>query len=770
MYGLRALLFVGFCLGILLVSFLVTAEDNPTSYSIEVPGSQTWTDTGIDILKESPFHIEATGDVSVVGLHLWEWVSGLHIDRHVGPKGTYVWPRRYKSRGGVKGHEWPLPTMHDGPWPAFCLVGKIGEDGKPFYVGERYNSIAQRSGRLWLGINDDYVLDNRGEFQAKIELTQYPIAQPSPPPHISPGQFKNSPIPDARVLLLYIDGLRLDVMKEMADAGFLPNLKQAFLERGLTIPNTFTVFPSNTLISNGSLFTGRFSDRTGIKSQSQFERATLKSRGQLSEWLPDIVSPKRQTRVINLLDKYAPENTHTFLMKYDVPTLGSRLGEAFKFTILPIAPINPPPQWFHRAVNTIGPINIKSRIPQRIDKINAEYAIEDIFGNADARVMAVWFPMVDKTSHFSPHGQYGASRRDLVLVDEFFGRMLERLTELGWAESTYVVLVSDHGHIGGNPDVNRRANLPRDWAYRELGVNARVLGDEWEYPGINEDRFFFFDNQGAGQAKLFLPNANYLNGEWKRNRLYELTHYHVRPGQAAVDLIETLAQFRGPEWDDKKSNPVDLILVKLDDNNIFIYRNKKEQALIHIQQDDSGRDIYRYEPVQALHQSADGVLHYQPADSGKDPLGYLEDHTFIDATGGQSWLGEFHDTDAWLEATYQTPYPDAIVAIGKFFSWKDSLRSLAPMRDPDLVVTASNGWSFRSDDKWGTDHGYLLADSMRITLCLAGANIPWGEMEAPYRMVDVLPTILHMIDEPYDPATMDGKAITGIYKTITVRE
>ena len=99
-----------------------------------------------------------------------------------------------------------------------------------------------------------------------------------------------------------------------------------------------------------------------------------------------------------------------------------------------------------------------------------------------------------------------------------------------------------------------------------------------------------------------------------------------------------------------------------------------------------------------------------------------------------------------------------------FFAWKPPVEDLAEARDPDLLVTASDGWSFRSDGGEGTDHGYPLATSMRISLFLAGPNIAHGVLPAPHRIVDVLPTILEMTGWPYDPKALDGKAIRGIYE------
>ncbi|MBI1992123.1 MAG: alkaline phosphatase family protein [Candidatus Omnitrophica bacterium] len=734
----------------------------PTVRTVVVNASQAWTDTGIEVQPGTLLHVEAEGAAWVMRPRLWERLTGWSTDRRVGPQGTYLWPEPFRSLHQQPRSPFPLPAMADGPYPAFALIGKIGALGDPFYIGARYDGVAAEAGRLWLGINDHHPEDNRGHFTAQIALASSPKPPVSVPSVVEPGSRLGRPLPGARVLLLYIDGLRPDVLQEMAEAGFLPNLKRAFLDQGLAIPHAFTVFPSNTLIANGSLFTGLFSDRTGIKSQHQFERSTRKPKGSLSAWLPD--GPQSKTRVINLLDKYAPETTHTFLVKRGIPTLASRLGKAFKFTTLPIAPLNPPPQWLHLAINTLGPFGISTRLPARLDEVNAAYAIEELLGDPDGRVIAIWFPMADKTSHHSGRGQFGSARRDLAFADRFVGRILARLREVGWDRSTYLILLSDHGHLGGETSVNQRCNLARDWAHRTLGCNVHVVGQEWTHPGLDADRFLFFDTQGAGQAKLFLPYGSYFHGAWRRNRFFELTHYELGPGRVAVNLLDSVTGFRPPGWDAQGGPPIDLILVKLDARRVFVYRDGERQAIIHRLEDSFGQEVYRYEPIRHLTQSADGALHSEPPLPGLDPLGYLQDAAFLAYAGSPGWLDAPHTASEWLSATHQTRYPDAVVTMAKFFAWQRPVEDLAEVRDPDLVVTAAAGWSLRSDDGEGTDHGYPLHPSMRISLFLAGPNVVHGTLPAPQRIVDVLPTVLEMVGWPYDPTQLDGKAITGIYE------
>ncbi len=757
------------CAGLIgLVGGSVTAHAATTVapvHTLTIPATVQWTPTKIDVRAGVRLRVTASGTVRVMGARVWDWLTGTTIARAVGPEGTYLWPQHYQRNPAGA---FPLPTMADGPSPAFALIGKIGEQGEPFYVGRQYEQTATTTGRLWLGLNDDQLADNQGAFSVMVELdpsdqTAHPVVPPAVLPRIEPGRFHGHPLVHARVILVYVDGLRPDVLQEMAEAGFLPTFKRLFLDKGLGVANAFTVFPSNTLIANGSLFTGLFSDRTGIKSQNQFERSTLKPRGQLSAWLPDGFIHKPETQVLDLLDRYAPENTHAFLLEHGVRTLATRLGPQFRFTTLPIAPLNPPPQWLHRAANTIGPFNLSNRIGSAVDQINASYAIEDLVGDPDARVIAIWLPMVDKVSHHSQRGQFGGARRDLALADQLLAQLVARVREVRWDSSTYWILVSDHGHLGGRTAVNRTCNLARDWAFRQLGCNAKVVGQEWWHPGIAAKRFIFFDNQGAGQAAIFLPYGSYFTGPWRRNRLFELTHYQIRASQGPINLIEQLTSVHPPGWDGRGARPVDLVLIKLDDERVLIHRDQDNQAILHHLFGPAGEQ-FQYEPIRQMTQAADGTLHWEAANPGIDPLGYLTDSTILAGRTTADWLLQPHSADEWLEATYQMRYPDALVTMAKFFTWEASLRALSSVRDPDLLLTASEGWSFRSDDDQGTDHGYPLADSMRITLWVAGPNIAHGVLAQPHRIVDVLPTILDMVGRPDDSAQLDGHAITGIYE------
>lgn len=58
----------------------------------------------------------------------------------------------------------PMPDRN-----AAALIGKIGENGDPFFIGDDRAPIRVRgAGRLFLGINDDYLQDNSGSLRVVV--------------------------------------------------------------------------------------------------------------------------------------------------------------------------------------------------------------------------------------------------------------------------------------------------------------------------------------------------------------------------------------------------------------------------------------------------------------------------------------------------------------------------------------------------------------------------------------------------------------------------
>jgi hypothetical protein len=102
-----------------------------------------WIDTGIQVRSGQTVYFSATGRV--------RWGP----NRQDGPAGERNSPRNDAR---------PIPSR-----PAAALIGRIGESNEFFFIGDDEGAIQMRSsGRLYLGVNDDYLKDNTGSFRVVV--------------------------------------------------------------------------------------------------------------------------------------------------------------------------------------------------------------------------------------------------------------------------------------------------------------------------------------------------------------------------------------------------------------------------------------------------------------------------------------------------------------------------------------------------------------------------------------------------------------------------
>lgn len=111
---------------------------------ITVSADVAWNDTGIDVRAGQTVAFEAQGRV--------RWGR----DRQDGPAG---------ERNSPHNPGRPMPSRN-----AAALIGKIGSDsGDIFFIGDDTGTMRMRgSGRLYLGINDDVLTDNSGNFRVVV--------------------------------------------------------------------------------------------------------------------------------------------------------------------------------------------------------------------------------------------------------------------------------------------------------------------------------------------------------------------------------------------------------------------------------------------------------------------------------------------------------------------------------------------------------------------------------------------------------------------------
>ncbi len=111
--------------------------------AIVVPGNQQWVATGITVRRGERIGFNSTGEVV------------LSADPNDKAQVTGAFSQR-RAAGS------PLPNEFAG-----ALIARIG-NGQPFAIGDQRSVAMPASGPLYLGINDDGMADNSGQFNVVI--------------------------------------------------------------------------------------------------------------------------------------------------------------------------------------------------------------------------------------------------------------------------------------------------------------------------------------------------------------------------------------------------------------------------------------------------------------------------------------------------------------------------------------------------------------------------------------------------------------------------
>ena len=112
--------------------------------SVVVPSNVLWTNTGFNVSRGQYLRFEPSGEIRLS-------TNGEDIGRPAG------------AMSARKADKATIPTI-----PVGALIGRIG-NGQPFPIGDTTNAFDMPdSGRLFLGVNDDHVADNSGNYVVKI--------------------------------------------------------------------------------------------------------------------------------------------------------------------------------------------------------------------------------------------------------------------------------------------------------------------------------------------------------------------------------------------------------------------------------------------------------------------------------------------------------------------------------------------------------------------------------------------------------------------------
>lgn len=717
---------------------------------ISVPGSQSWTRTGLRVAEGQHLTIveekDTQGRLSSVSVRKQGWVIARQRAK-VTARGSY--------QVFTSDRQFPMPSfLDDGRWPAYCLIGRIGESGQPFYIGPRYEGKANASGNLWLGINDPDPKRNTGLFLCSARVGETPAnsSNSQPPASANPGAAK--PVSDATVVIFFFDGVRPDVLQEMVRMGHMPTFEKMFCSGGTWVKNAIGILPTLTESSFASMMTGTFSDRHNLKMQYCYDRSKGYFVDNMNKWAyPRIAREIRQTGVKALYD-YFPD--------------------AFGGGALPIQPRAPKvlhaslAEWYHRTINVV---NIWANMLNAMDEAQTRYAL-DLIANPQVKVMVIWYPATDIQSECWPHGQFGRSRTNVANMDHLLAQVVRRLDQRGRLDKTYFVAFSDHGTVGGNGFMNHMFDVPKEIIVPHFRIGTRSLFGPWPCPGTPRSRFAVLGD-AEGLVEISLPYKKADSGDLSRpNFLDDLQNYQLADGRRlnAMDILtEWTAKGHIPA-SDMVGKPVDFAVARCDRQTVFLQRTTQSEAFITRRQRPDGDMEFKYEPVRGYLPGGSR----QPIESG-DPLGYLDSRSFVEAVSQngasvKSWLNGYHTGREWLKATAGTDYPGCIDAISLFFACRDEKKE---QNLPDVMLFAAKGWVFIPDhplaDRYdyipATRHGMAFREATNISLFFSGPGVARGKvLEESQRITDILPTVLTMMSKEWKHSDLDGVPIEGIWE------
>ena len=128
--------------------FVATAETTDSTavqpQAVRVNAQQRWTDTGLTVRAGDVLTFDARGTIQMS-------TDGGDVATPAG------------SRSGRRAPNAPVNAV------AGALIGRIGGSG-PFVIGDQRSITAPVAGRLFLGVNDDHLPDNTGEFTVTVAI------------------------------------------------------------------------------------------------------------------------------------------------------------------------------------------------------------------------------------------------------------------------------------------------------------------------------------------------------------------------------------------------------------------------------------------------------------------------------------------------------------------------------------------------------------------------------------------------------------------------
>lgn len=256
----------------------------------------------------------------------------------------------------------------------------------------------------------------------------------------------------ARVLLIALDGVGDEKLREAARTGLMPHVASllgadqggGLYTHAYAVTDALSILPSTTMAAWSSIFTGRPASETGVLGNEWYVREEMRfyapgpisvddHQHTLEIYTEDLLGGAiRVPTLYELADvrahvALAPVHRGADLLT--VPSL-SDVAEAFGSLATGLASDAPADREIYATLDA-------NSVDQLLETIR-EHGLPDL--------QVVYFPGVDLYTHLAepPLEELAGYLRDVI--DPAVGRILNAYAEADVLRNTYVVFVSDHGH------------------------------------------------------------------------------------------------------------------------------------------------------------------------------------------------------------------------------------------------------------------------------------------------------------------------------------
>lgn len=263
-----------------------------------------------------------------------------------------------------------------------------------------------------------------------------------------------APTSGPRVLVIALDGVGDGALRQVLRSGGMPHLAALLgplaadsnlYRHAYAAPGVLSVLPSTTLAAWSALFTGRPAGDNGVPGNEWFAREEDRF------YAPAPVSVEGNAHALEVYSDGLMGAVLRAPTVYEQADLRSYVSLSQLHRGADLLTV-PDPTAFGDLVAAFSSgladteEDATQEVYQELDRTAVESLLETLRDKGVPRLQVVYFPGVDLYTHVAPRPLPGQRQYLSTVVDSAVGRLLAEYRRQQVLDSTYVLVVADHGH------------------------------------------------------------------------------------------------------------------------------------------------------------------------------------------------------------------------------------------------------------------------------------------------------------------------------------